>query len=662
MKQETPRKMKTAWIYKLVATALMIAGIAIDLETPKGVADGMLYLPAIIMTLFMKDYRYTVSAGVISTVLIVIGYYYSPEIGNNPEVAVVNRIISVIAAWLVVILICVYMRSVSQVQFYKERMEALFQHAGEGILLVNPYGDIEVTNPMALQLLGFEEEDLLHRSYEFILSPGAPEEDATPFVDLDHPESYTGRELIVKARRKDGTSFPAAVHVWEFHYTDERYFIFYLFDLTEKLEQARALKRVNSELRQKSAELTIANQLLESKVKERTAELQASLGQLEDANEKLRSEILVREEAEEAKRELHVMLEGIVNNFPNGFVGVLNPRFEFEYVRGQELGDDVSTGKPVPAGSFLPMNLNGDNGQIQASLSKAFCGESVTFEYKDPRTENYYLANAVPLMSDDEICRVLLVSQNISNLKEAESEIRRTLERERELNVMKSRFVSTASHEFRTPLTAIVSSASLIAMYKRTEDEQKRKKHIDRITISVANLTEMLNDFLSLEKIEEGKIKHVPVEFDIRPLCDDLGDEFAGLIKPGQKIVIDYDLDKPVVMLDKHLLRNILMNLISNAVKYSPERSTIRLRVKKNEEGVSFSVQDNGIGIPPEDQKHLFETFYRGTNVENIKGTGMGLHIVKRYLEVMEGDIWFRSALNEGSCFTVTFPAKVAVL
>ncbi len=236
-------------------------------------------------------------------------------------------------------------------------------------------------------------------------------------------------------------------------------------------------------------------------------------------------------------------------------------------------------------------------------------------------------------------------------------ELTHALEREKELNEMKSRFVSMASHEFRTPLSAILSSISLVEHYLTLEQAEKRQKHVDRIKASVKNLTSLLDDFLSLEKLEQGKVETHTSDFDLAELLEDVVEEMDGMLKKKyQTVKIDFQGEK-MVHQDKKILRNIFLNLVSNAVKYSGEWKEILVTAIVKNKQVSISVRDQGIGIPEEAQKHLFGKFFRAGNATNIQGTGLGLNIVKRYVELLDGNISFSSKENQGSTFTVDFPA-----
>jgi len=246
------------------------------------------------------------------------------------------------------------------------------------------------------------------------------------------------------------------------------------------------------------------------------------------------------------------------------------------------------------------------------------------------------------------------IIHDISELKKVQDALRK----ERELNELKSRFVTMASHEFRTPLSTILSSVSLIAKYPDVKDQDKREKHIQRIKSSVENLTSVLNDFLSLSRLEEGHILLNPIEFSLLNLCDEVVDELNAMTKQGQVIVHQCNNCDQILSMDKNILKNILTNLLSNAVKYSPENSTITLNSTIANKVISISVNDQGIGIPDEDKPHIFSRFFRAHNAGNIQGTGLGLNIVKKYLDLLNGNIVFVSEQNKGTTFTVFIPIQ----
>lgn len=246
----------------------------------------------------------------------------------------------------------------------------------------------------------------------------------------------------------------------------------------------------------------------------------------------------------------------------------------------------------------------------------------------------------------------------LEELESNKEELTKSLEKEKEVNDLKSRFVSMASHEFRTPLSTVLSSISLLSKYSTTEDQPKRDKHIERIKSSVKTLTDILNEFLSLGKIEEGKVDVKSEVFDITHFIDNLIYEMSVLLKSGQEIKYNH-IGNPEVYTDSSLLKHVLVNLMSNAIKFSPENAFIQLETKVDKETTTFKITDQGMGIPAADQVHLFERFFRATNATNIQGTGLGLHIVGRYVEILNGIISYQSELEKGSTFTIVIPTKI---
>ncbi|HTI90180.1 MAG TPA: ATP-binding protein [Puia sp.] len=250
------------------------------------------------------------------------------------------------------------------------------------------------------------------------------------------------------------------------------------------------------------------------------------------------------------------------------------------------------------------------------------------------------------------------ITRDISDQIRIQEEMGHALSREKQLNEMKSRFVTLASHEFKTPLSVILSSTNLIGKYSAPEMEDKRQRHINRIKSNVNNLKQLLNDFLSLEKLEEGVIRNDPSTADLVKMAEEAVQDMEEACKEGQRIECTVTGEQRPIMVDQHLLRNILNNLLSNAIKYSPESSLIRFELEFNVDKVRFRVADSGIGIPADEQQHLFERFFRAKNTTGISGTGLGLSIVKKYLDLMGGSITVASLPGSGSAFTIALPIE----
>ena len=251
--------------------------------------------------------------------------------------------------------------------------------------------------------------------------------------------------------------------------------------------------------------------------------------------------------------------------------------------------------------------------------------------------------------------RTLILKEALQQLEVSQLELSEALQKEKELNEIKSQFVSMASHEFRTPLSTVLSSASLIGRYSKEEEQPNRDKHIKKIKESVKHLNDLLEDFLSLGKLEEGKVEAVIKPFDVHEFAEEILDELGAVKKPNQSINLEFEGNSFFVT-DKRLLKNIYLNLISNAIKFSSENGAIALKIINNDNLLKTIIVDAGIGISEDDQAHLFTSFYRARNAVNIQGTGLGLHIVKRYVDILHGCISLESKLGEGTTVFVELP------
>jgi PAS domain S-box-containing protein len=282
-------------------------------------------------------------------------------------------------------------------------------------------------------------------------------------------------------------------------------------------------------------------------------------------------------------------------------------------------------------------------------------GELQVFEYQLPRHDgtSYWEARFAVSGQDE----VMVIVRDITKRKQAEEELRKTVEKEKELNELKSRFVSMTSHEFRTPLTTILSSSELLEFNRHRWTEEKQFTHLHRIQNAVHHLTQLLNDVLTLSKAEAGKLEFKPSPINLVPFCRELVEELQPSEVPTHEITFTHEgKDATVTVLDKRLLRHILGNLLSNAIKYSPEGSTVEFSLEQHRDRVVFKIKDYGIGIPAEDQPHLFESFHRAENVGTIQGTGLGLAIVKQCVDLHGGEITVESVVGKGTTFVVLLP------
>jgi PAS domain S-box-containing protein len=383
------------------------------------------------------------------------------------------------------------------------------------------------------------------------------------------------------------------------------------------------------------------NDQLEQKIRNRTIELNDTIHQQKITNAELKKN--------------QKLLNTIIHHFPDGIIGVLDKDMRYIFADGQELRK-LGLDKPNNKGERIFDNVYPTlSTEAEEKLKSVFKGNPVTYDVE--MDKQAYTVNSVPIQDGgNEVSEIMVVIKNITKRKQVEKELLKSIEKEKELAQMKTQFVTMASHEFRTPLTTILSSAFLLENYSGEELENKKSTYINRIKNSVNNLTQLLNDFILLGKLEEGKVKVSYSPINIRQFLEELVPEIELVRKEDQRVRCEYSGERGEIMLDKQLLRGILLNLIGNAIKYSPADSLINIDVVITSHTLTIKVTDRGIGIPLEAQPHIFKRFYRAENATNINGTGLGLNIARKHAKLMKGKIEFKSDLNEGTTFTVTLP------
>lgn len=533
------------------------------------------------------------------------------------------------------------------------RFEALFNHASMGIVLVNSKGTIQSVNPFALKLFGYSIEEILGKQIE-VLIPSRYHHHHT-----DHRNSYMhnpksrpmGVGMDLFAVKKDGTEFPVEVSLGNYQNNGEMNAIAFISDISVRKKAEADIEKLNSDL-----EVTI---------EQRTRDLKETLRQLEVSRDVL-EDVLSYQKA--LLDNAGVM---IIATDENGTIRLFNPeaalnmgyrdidvidkntlvlfhdKNEIDRKRKElleEYGIDIKDDFAV---------------LVEKSRRNIYEEEEYTYIRKDGTTFPASLTITSIKDSAGDITGFMSIASDISERKRVEEDLRKALEKEKELSELKSRFVSMASHEFRTPLSTVLSSAYLIEKYTGSEDQPKRSRHLQRIFSSVNMLTDILNDFLSVGKIEEGKIQIRITQFNIQELIMGITEEIKNNLKKDQKITYRHEGNTDVI-LDGSLVKHIIMNLVSNASKFSPEGGLIHIITLVEDERITLSVKDQGIGISEEDQKHLMERFFRATNAGNIQGTGLGLHIVSKYAELLNGTVACNSELDNGTEFIITFNTKPA--
>ncbi|HHP7241230.1 MAG TPA: PAS domain S-box protein [Cyclobacteriaceae bacterium] len=524
----------------------------------------------------------------------------------------------------------------------QDLLNAIFHSTTEGLIVADDKGEITLANTSSLKMFGYEKNEIIGKKME-LLVPDHIKDEHIKYREkyFQNPSSRPmGIGLDLYGKKKNGDYFPLEISLSHFRNEGNLMVVAFVVDITERKKSEEALKESKKQLEDYS-------ELLEKKVKERTQEL-------EHLNIGLQSQIQERKNAEAALKESQRLYKVIAKNFPNGIINVLDQNLNYIFVEGKELAKIKVSPSDLIGKPFMINMPKHRQEAINEQLKKVLEGKEVSFE--NFKSDRYYIIRSTPLTKHNgRINQILVVEENITKLKEAEKEVRESLNKEKELNELKSRFVAMASHEFRTPLSTILSSASIISRYQKEDQQTNRLKHINRIKSSVQNLTGILNDFLSLEKLESGKIWYEPSMFNLPEFVDEVIEEVGSILKKGQEMIYKHE-GTSMVCLDKKLFKNIIINLTSNASKYSPENEDILIHSYIYNSHIQLEVKDNGIGIPEKDQKNLFERFFRAENVTNIGGTGLGLNIVKKYLELMNGSITFASELDKGTTFKINIP------
>ena len=387
-----------------------------------------------------------------------------------------------------------------------------------------------------------------------------------------------------------------------------------------------------------------------SLVRKSTGELDYFVGVIEDISDRKDTEAALQE-SEQRFRQLAENIHEVfwITDVAKSQMIYVSPAYQQIWGRSCESIYD----NPL---SFVETIHPEDRERVIAAFAKQARGEyHEDYRIIQPGGEQRWIRDrAFPVYdASGQVYRIVGIAEDITEYKQAEQEIRQALAREQELNELKSRFISMTSHEFRTPLTTILSSTELLKYYSSKFTEEKKQIHFERIQSNVHHITQMLNDILLLGKAEAGKLDFNPAQIDVRQFCQQLIEEFQQGIGRQHSLCFTHQGQLAPVSLDQKLLRHILGNLLSNALKYSPIDRPVCLELTCRRKELIFRIKDKGIGISQADQQRLFESFHRGTNVGNISGTGLGLSIVKKAVDMHGGTISVESQVGVGTTFTV---------
>lgn len=505
-------------------------------------------------------------------------------------------------------------------------LNEILSECSDAVLMIDDDFEILFFNAAFEHLLQYDKGELKEKKFQNIIREKLP-------VDLNDDIGVSENAGLneITAIQKDGNTVRLKIKSKKIDFADLNGILYFFENRSRENEEVENLKRENEALlgKQLGLEQLIDDQIEITKVAEGEAV----------ASKNIASQI--------------------ARNFPNGFILVLNKQTEILFAEGdaiRQLGLNMvlKEGNILNKSSFFSEERKA---RIVKKINRTLLGEHLSFEviYKD----RYFAVNTAPLRdTQQQINSVVAVYNDISKQKEVEFSIQNALKKEQELNDLKTRFISVASHEFRTPLSAILTSAILIGKRNGDGEQEKREKYLTQIERNVQNLTIILNDFLSLGKLDEGKLVAIKERFDLISYVRLLISDNNINLKKEQSINFSSTFQEISVNMDAKLLNHILNNLLSNASKFSSETSVIDFKIEKKGENVVLQISDDGIGIPADDQKYLFERFFRTKNAANIEGTGLGLNIVKQYTDLMGGKVTFESTENEGTTFWVELPIE----
>jgi len=507
-------------------------------------------------------------------------------------------------------------------------LKVMFEHATVGIIMANEAGVIIRCNPYATKMFGYDVDELIDQQIEILI----PRKFHAKHVE--HRKSYLqnpvhrsmGANLQLFGKRKNGTQFPDEISLSYATLENEKLAIAYIKDFSKQKNLLEELQKNKNWLNEAQAVGHVGS--FEWDVKKNkliwSDELYRMFGfepqSFEMTFDKI-YETIHPDDLEITKKTIHKLKEdktGVEYGYR-----IIRQDGEIRYIKVKrkfELDEDENVVR-----SF----------GLLSDITDKIKADQKLKEYSEQLEEK--------------------VIARTNELAENQVKLEKALKKEQELGELKSRFVSMASHEFRTPLSTVLSSSNLVELHLERESLDKIPKHLNKIKSSVGNLTSILNDFLSLEKLESGKVRFTPEPTDLNEFILNILEEVNLLAAKNQAINFVHT-GKKEANIDEHLVRNILINLLSNAIKYSPNGEDVYLLLDRKATNLIIKVKDNGIGIPEEQHKEMFTRFFRANNVSTIQGTGIGLTIVKRYLDIMKGSIRFESKLNMGTTFIVEIP------
>ena len=550
-----------------------------------------------------------------------------------------------------------------------ERMRLMIESSAEAVVTVNHRGMIEEWNGAAERIFGWSAAEAVGQRLSEVIIPHryreAHEAGMQRFMSTG-VFKVLNQTIELSALKRSGEEFPVELSVWPVRVGDSHVFSAFLRDISERkralqvaaeqAEQALRFRTVLYELARLDKTDTAASLLRILKTATRTLGLARMVfGRFEEDEGKviLRPELIYRSATDDTAPAAELGAFGM-DGYPQYYAAIISNR----PVVAHDAWTDPSTVEfrehylePLGITSMLDVPVWLD-GRVVAVVCHEHVGPC-----RDWSAEEVGFA-----LSIGNLVALTLEAANRAqaeaDLRQAEAEVRKALAREQELNELKSRFVSMTSHEFRTPLTAILSSTELLETYGERLGPEKRAELHGMIKTAVRNMTHLLEEVLFIGKSDTGHLQFNPAPTDVDAFCEQLVMEIRTGVGKEHNVEFTAMGNPAPVLVDTHLLRQVMLNLLSNGIKFSPKGSTVSLVCSRDSGELRFEVTDHGVGIPPEDRANLFNTFHRARNVNNIQGTGLGLAIVKKCVDLHGGEITYESELEQGTRFLVRLPAR----
>jgi PAS domain S-box-containing protein len=502
----------------------------------------------------------------------------------------------------------------------EERFRVVAESAPDAIISIDSQGKIIFWNHVAERVFGYSVEEAIGEPFTMIMPEHVQQ------IHRDSVERFlsTGQSAVIGGtaemggRRRDGTEFPVELSVAHWESGGETFFTAIMRDITERKQAEQALRQLNEEL--------------EQRVVERTVELDRAIERMEAI--------------------LNSSSDIVILCRTNGTINQVNPAFDkaFGYISDEAFNQRLTQ-------FFMP-----DHAPLleQAFETVVHTGQAQRLEviahYKEDPPFDADVVLSPVVGPGSQLLGVICSLRDVTRQKQMETQLRQLLAHEMELSELKSRYVAMAAHDLRNPLAVIQSTIELIQRYSSRLTGEKLQEKYDDIQASIDVMVTLLDDILTLGRIESGKLGFEPTPLDVIAFCKSIVAEMKQATGTTQSIYFSGQGDGSTAWLDAKLLRHILGNLLSNAIKYSPDDRPVILTMDCEPNRVIFRVQDQGIGIPGDDQRRLFEAFHRASNAQRLPGTGLGLAIVKESVDLHGGTITFESQEGIGTTFIVTLP------